>query len=251
MTRRSSTPQYTYKQYFRQEEKQVKKRIILVAGATAVIVLIIWFWGVNFINLIGILGGFFSGKSSDVTFQSQDLPLVKPTISPLPPSTNQKSIKIEGTTTASLTVKIYVNGVQQSKTTANSSGSFSFDNVSLREGLNLIKIIVEKDQEKEESTASLVFDKTSPKLTLREPDDGTVISGTSKEVVVSGNAESDSVVQINGTQAILDQKGNFKYILPLKEGKNIVVTVATDEAGNTARIERTVILEKNEKTTSP
>ena len=88
-------------------------------------------------------------------------------------------------------------------------------------------------------------------MTLREPDDGTVISGTSKEVVVSGNAESDSVVQINGTQAILDQKGNFKYILPLKAGKNAIVTVATDEAGNTTRIERTVILEKTEETTSP
>lgn len=52
-----------------------------------------------------------------------------------------------------------------------------------------------------------------------------------KSTTVSGTASPGAVVSINGVQARVDQTGKFNATIPLREGKNQVVVVATDVTG--------------------
>jgi hypothetical protein len=52
-----------------------------------------------------------------------------------------------------------------------------------------------------------------------------------RNTTVSGTASPGAVVSINGVQAQVDQAGKFNATIPLREGNNRVVVVATDVTG--------------------
>ncbi len=82
-------------------------------------------------------------------------------------------------------------------------------------------------------------DNTPPFLTLLAPGDGDLAS--TDRVDVFGASEPDATVELNGAAVVLAPDGSFELSLPLLPGSNTLTLDATDRAGNTSRIEQTVV----------
>jgi len=84
-------------------------------------------------------------------------------------------------------------------------------------------------------------DNTPPVLTITSPANGTIIGAAS--ITVSGTATDANAltVTVNGNIMNLGSNGEFTTAVTLAEGANVITVVATDIAGNTTTVTRTVI----------
>lgn len=85
-----------------------------------------------------------------------------------------------------------------------------------------------------------------PELDVLSPA-GVMVEGRS--VVVQGKAGEDSVVLVNGKQALLGDGGGFEQKLYLHEGINVIQVSATNAAGRTRTVTRDVLVPKVEVVT--
>lgn len=85
---------------------------------------------------------------------------------------------------------------------------------------------------------SLLFDDLIPGLTVTEPADN--LKTNNSLLAVAGFAEAGSTVKINGKKIETSPDGNFNRMIELSTGKNEIAVTATDAAGNTATVNRTV-----------
>jgi hypothetical protein len=238
-TVRVGVPHYTYRGE-KAEEKTVYRRLAIIGGITVILLLVVWFWGITFVRILGALGTNESENTSQFSFE---IPLQEPSITSLPEFTNKEKITISGKTTAEVNVTLFVNGVQVSNTIADVSGGFSFVNVSLKNGLNFVKVAAsDASGATQDTTEFITLDKTKPTLEISTPSDGQVFPKKTKKVSVKGRADPDSDVFINSIQAITDQNGNFTYSLTVSKGENKIEIKATDKAGNTKTQKLTIIL---------
>lgn len=238
---RAGVPAYTYKQD-KTEEKTIRRRLFIVGGLTLVLILIIWFWGVTFVQIIGALG--INETESD-TVTTIEIPLQKPNLQDLPEFTNKEKITISGTTSPALNLTLLVNGTQVGKTLSDKNGSFSFINVQLKEDINLIKVIASKEGgETQETRALITLDKTKPQLIINSPVNGQTFPKETSSITIKGKSEADAIVMVNSIQAILDQDGNFSYTLSISSGENKIEITAADKAGNVSTEKLTVTVEK-------
>lgn len=142
--------------------------------------------------------------------------------------TNQTSAQVIGFTDPSATVTI--NGVQ---TTVLPSGNFQVDVPLATEGLNTITV-----QAKDSTGAILnvvkqvTRDTIAPMLTVSTPSNGFLTNNP--VAIVTGAAEADAAVTINGTPAT--NSGSFAQTATLTEGSNMVAVEAKDKAGNVSKV---------------
>src|SRR4030042_4375866 len=113
---RVGVPQYTYRQT-NKEEKVIRRRLAIIGGVTVVILLIIWFWGLTFVRVIGWLGTRSSGSETAPPPKYQ-IPLQKPVLHDLPEFTNQDKLTVSGSTSAEASVILAANGNEVGKTVA-------------------------------------------------------------------------------------------------------------------------------------
>jgi hypothetical protein len=86
-----------------------------------------------------------------------------------------------------------------------------------------------------------VADTTNPTLTLSMLADGATTSNPTLNV--SGNASDNVALQsvtVNGSSVPVDAAGNFSTAVELAEGPNTITVIATDAAGNSRTLSRTV-----------
>lgn len=232
---RAGLPTYNYN-HLKNEEKHIYRRLVLFIGIATVILLIVWFWGITFIQIIGALGSRGDDGAKDTAFQA---PLIKPVVSSLPEFTNKEMISVTGFTSSETMVTLFVNGNEIGTTTTNDSGNFTFGETALKEGLNFIKVIAKDDfGESEEEKVLITLDKKAPKLKITEPKDGQVIKKTAS-VTIKGATEEGAKVLINSIQATLNGD-SFTYILGVSPGENEIEIKATDKAGNTEKVTLTI-----------
>ncbi|MDP2671542.1 MAG: hypothetical protein Q8P13_03770 [bacterium] len=253
MKKRSAIPQYTYRQSSKAEEKIIYQRIALVCAATLVILLIIYFWGLSFINVLSLLGG--SGSTSTTESKTNNqfvVPLHKPEFNPLQSPTNTQKIDVTGTTTPDAQLSISINGKELGETqTADKSGYFKFSSVSLRDGINQIKVTATDSSATVESASiNVVLDTTAPNLSIGKPANNESFDEGTKTVTVSGTtSDPDGLVYINSIQAILNPKtGNFSYKLAVTTGQNQIEIKASDAAGNSVTQKRTITVQSSTST---
>ncbi len=207
-----------------------------------VLFLAIWFWGVTFINILGFLG---TNESDDTTPLSFELPLRKPTIEELPEFTNKESITISGSSNAEVTLTLFVNGTKTGETTADTGGNFSFVNVALKEGLNLIKVVATNSKEEtQEQTSLITLDKTKPELSITAPKNGQTFPDDTKSITVKGKSGPDATVLVNLIQAITNADGSFSYVLTVTPGENKIEIKSIDQAGNVITEKLTIVIAK-------
>lgn len=96
-----------------------------------------------------------------------------------------------------------------------------------------------------QKTVTFVVDTVAPTLTITSPNDNIkvnqatcVVSGTTNDVT-----SSPVSVTINGTSVTVGTDGSFSKSITLNEGANTITIVATDSAGKSTTVTRTVTLD--------
>lgn len=197
-------------------------------------------------NLIGGIG-FIKGKVKPVkNIQVSDVSssLPPPVLNIPYEATNTAQINISGYGTPHSKVTIYLDDKKFETTQVSDDGSFEIKNVTLALGTNNIYGKSLDDQDKESlpsKTIKLIFDNEKPALDISSPQDGQVIQGGDKKVVISGKTETNTQILINGSQVVVDKDGNFSSTLPLNDGDNNFTIRSVDKAGNFTEVVRKVV----------
>lgn len=117
----------------------------------------------------------------------------------------------------------------------------------LSEGSHTITFSVNDNDDNAATAANVSFkiDTVPPTLNVAAPTDGLVTN--SKTLTVSGvtNDETSSPVTltVNGEVVTVGADGSFSSTVTLAEGENTITIVATDSAGKTTTVTRTVTLD--------
>ncbi len=150
--------------------------------------------------------------------------------------TTQSAVTVSGSTKIGSTVAI--NGTAVS---VDAQGNFSTV-VNLNEGSNAITISVTDTAGNTVSVSRTVTkDTTAPALTLTAPSDNTITNQT--QISVTGATEAGITLKVNASVVTVKSDGNFEAAVTLSEGKNALTAEASDGAGNTTTLTRTVTLD--------
>jgi hypothetical protein len=160
------------------------------------------------------------------------VPFLMVTTTP-PSASNQSSFTVGGTTDP--LAQVSVDGVAVS---VDGAGAFS-TTVTLAEGAHIFVVVAwDGEGNRAEVRLPVWVDSTPPSLSLTAPADGLATSQAA--VVVSGMSEPGAMVEVNGIPIPTQPSGTFAYAVALLEGANTITVTATDEAGNSVSIVRTV-----------
>jgi len=154
--------------------------------------------------------------------------------------TNNATLNISGSVTSINGLKsLTINGTA---ITPAADGSFS-QAITLQPGKNVITTIATDNGDLTATdTRSVTLDTTAPAITISSPADNSTLAASS--VTVTGTVDKSATVQatVNGgsaQSAAMDGTG-FTVTLNLAEGSNTIVVSATDLAGNSASLKRTI-----------
>ncbi|HEX8698661.1 MAG TPA: hypothetical protein VF815_07485, partial [Myxococcaceae bacterium] len=112
-------------------------------------------------------------------------------------------------------------------------------NVSLEEGSNLL-VLVARDAagNSTQSTLAVTRDSTAPELTVTTPAEGAKIAGDLAQVEGQVQDATPLTVRVAGQAASIGADGRFQLSVSVAQGAVSLEVVATDAAGNTARLVR-------------
>lgn len=155
-------------------------------------------------------------------------------------------LKIDGTAVASSALQHSVSGTTHTftytPTTALSDGSHTITvNASDNDG-----------NAATQKTATFKVDTVPPTLSISAPTDNLVTNNATLTVTGTTNDATSSpvTVTINGTAATVQADGSFSETITLTEGTNTITVIATDGAGKTSTVTRTVTLDTTPPTIS-
>lgn len=206
------------------------------------------FLGLFFFIFFGVkqfgpqIGGFFgllslnrgAGEIGD-TFAPQI-----PILNGIPEATNKKEITINGFTESGVTVELFVNGPKVDSQLSDSSGLFTFNNIKIRDGKNVIsaRAIDSAGNESERSqNYEIIFDDKAPKIEEITPSSGDTIKNLDKRIPIEGKLNEKGEVSINGRKAITKADNSFSILLGVDdEGEKNIEIIATDVAGNETKM---------------
>lgn len=225
--------------------KRYEKNIILILLGIAIILLIFFFYGIPLLINFSLFVLNLKGGNDMDNVEKQSAYLAPPVINPVQDATNSARITISGTALPDQTVKLYVNGKYINQTTVNDKNNFVFEKILLDEGGNDIKAKLISNDNKESDyspNTHIVYKNKPPELNISSPSDKQVFTNTGSQIKVEGKTGADAQVTVNGYWAIVDNTGNFSYLLNLQKGENKIKITAGDNAGNQASQEITVTL---------
>ena len=152
--------------------------------------------------------------------------------------TNQPSITVSGTVTDAHAVTVSVNGTVLSIA---QNGSWT-GTVYLIQGTNTITVVA-TDAAGNKTTVSrtVIEDWTAPAITVSLPLDSTITKLSSLSVSGTVKDSTTATLTVNGNSVPVSN-GSFSTTINLNDGKNTIIIIATDAAGNKTTITRTVIL---------
>ncbi len=229
--------------HIRRHIEQQSKRTMYVSMLGSVLVII--FLVIYGIPLLTSFAVFIShGKQVKNTTDTGSVSYIAaPFLNDTFTATNSASITVSGNALKNQDIKLYVNGNYVTDTIADAFGAFTFDNVQLALGDNDIKAKAIDSNNKESDYSNILtitYVNKGPNLNISSPSDNQTISGGNKSIVVQGKTDTSAKVTVNGFWAIVDDQGNFSYTLPLQNGNNQISIVATDNAGNTTTVQKSV-----------
>ncbi len=223
----------------RKQVRSAKRNLYLMLAGASVILIVGIVYGpqllINFSIAIENLRHPSAASLSTNTSSSSNY-VAPPSLNPLETATNSASTSVSGYALAGQTVKLYVNGSETDQMEAGQDGSFTFKTVALSQGTNTIKAKAVTKNHNQSSFSNLLtisYLSQKPTLTVDQPQDGQHFSHDSQTVQVGGKTDPQDRVTVNGFWAIIDDQGNYSYLLPLQNGDNTITVVSTDQAGNT------------------
>lgn len=135
------------------------------------------------------------------------------------------------------TIELFVNGDQFDSQKVDKKGTFHFEDVKLTSGNNTIKAraIDNNKNGPFSDEVTIRYINKQPSLTIEAPSDGQSFGKDSSPIQVHGKTDPGNKVTVNDFWAIVDDSGNYTYMLTIKGGDNDILVTATDPAGNTTQ----------------
>lgn len=228
----------------RVEERRERRRLFLsLLGIIAIIVFLAVF-GLRI--LVGFSVMVMRIKGTGPTPTPSQSVLIPPTLDPQPEATNSGNLMITGSGTGGATLVLYLNNNEAKKLSLDATGNFSIP-MSLDDGTNTLSSKITDDKGNVSNLSNvltILVKKTPPILQVDQPTDGSTVTSDQNTITVSGKAEENSTVTINGRLAIVANDGSFSLTYGLSQGDNSLVIVATDQAGNQTTVNRKVTYTK-------
>ena len=149
--------------------------------------------------------------------------------------TSTSQITVSGTYSDESPTTITVNGLPVSI----QDNTFSID-VPVNEGTNTFTLLaVDSSGNQSTATRSIIRDSVNPVLTVIQPNENIFLNTTTLTVLGTIEDQNATTVLVNGVAATITGN-NFTAIIPVNEGVNNVVSVATDAAGNSTQLTRQI-----------
>ena len=215
-------------------EEELAKRLMMMIVGIVGLVIIVFGSLIFFAPKIGGLFGFVSRHYNEIEPQTQIAP-VPPVFVNAPVATKDESVTLEGLSEPGMTIKLFVNGPEISSMVTDSEGKFTFADVPLIKGKNILfaKAVNEQNIESEKSeTVNIEYDNKAPELEVNEPKDGSTVRNLDQRILVTGKVNEKATVRVNNRFAILKPDFTFEILLGVEEGDVEIIIEATDSAGN-------------------
>lgn len=150
--------------------------------------------------------------------------------------TNQSKLSVKGSTEAGAAVS-----VQGASAAVDPAGNFLHE-LTLDDGTHTLSVVATDPAGNQKAVQRSVTVKTAgPDLRVVSPAEGLLTN--QKTLTVSGTTEAGATVTVQGSQVSVGSDGSFSTTRTLSEGGNLVEVKATDVAGNSRTIQRTVTLD--------
>ena len=224
-------------------KKRSQKNIALILSGTIIIIIIFFFYGIPILVNFSLFLMNFNNQNTEQSYSQYNSYLTAPILDPLPDATNSARINVSGNASSAQTVKIYLNNKYLKQTETDKEQNFLFKNIVLREGNNEIKIKAQNSDNKESDYSQLTritYINKPPALQIDFPQDGQSFSGNN-QITIKGKSDSNVRITANNFWVIVDNAGNFSYLIKLLQGENKIQIIAIDEAGNQTAKELKVI----------
>ena len=220
-------------------DESSKKTLALSLLGIIIIIALIAVFGVPFLETFAKL----TSREDTGTQKTAEEPvlILPPEFNPTFEATNSAEISLSGSAEEGDTIKLYQNGRLIDETEITSDKSFQITGIELKEGENSFKAKAFKDTKESRfsDTLTIHYRREAPKLSIDYPSEGQGIGNKDGDrLQIEGTTDPNVKVTINGSQAVVDDEGKFKYVLPIKGGENSIKAVATDDAGNKTELER-------------
>jgi RHS repeat-associated protein len=151
--------------------------------------------------------------------------------------TNQSSIAVSGTISDQTPTTVAVNGTAA---TVTNNTSYTATVPLTAQGNNLLTVVAtDANGRHRDSTRTVVRDTQNPTLSVTAPADGFSTPNASVTVTATASDANGVTVNTNGTPLTLSG-GSYSGSVALTPGSNVLLTTATDGAGNTTTDTRTV-----------
>ncbi len=210
--------------------------MFFLAGSILLLGIFIYFGVPALFGLANTISGM--GKETETVEGPEEVVLNSPTLNRDFEATKSAEIKVTGIADPNSKVELERNTVSVGLATADKSGKFTFDDVTLVKGKNdlVARTITNSGKKSEPSDSYIVFFSTSgPKLETTNKDGDTV---RDNPYTFTGKVDPiTATVTVNGNMAIVDSQGNFSYYMNLNSGDNKITIIGSDEAGNETKQE--------------
>jgi hypothetical protein len=214
------------------EETQITRKTVFFGFMTIMLFLAVVMFGLPLLVKFSVLLGDIKNRGK------VEKEVVMP---PLPPrlvipyeATNSAMITIVGLAEPKITVELLKNDVSIGKKEVSDKGDFSFEGITLEEGVNSFSTIAMTDKggsSEASKSETVIFDNQSPEIQMINPLEDTLkVDYTDFDVI--GKTEKGASVTINGRVAPVDNDGQFKLKTQLVAGKNEIEVRTVDTAGN-------------------
>lgn len=228
------------------EERKLRTRLIFITlGILGLITFFVVFGLKLAVGFFGFLDQ-MHGKEQDTQTNTTQVNF-PPYLDPLPMATSSGQLTITGKGTADAELVIYADDTDIKRTVIDKDGTFSVSHITLPEGTHNIKALIRNSQGKDSTfsnTVQIIIKKKPPKLDITSPNDNSTIEGDSNLVVIEGKTDDDTDVRINDRFVVIRPDNTFSYQYPLQEGDNALTIKATDRAGNSTEVKRTISYHK-------
>ena len=217
------------------------RQFILASSLGLGFFLILFFLGLPLLARLSLFFEKISGGKEIITTIDQTPPFPPQLEAPFA-ATNSARITIQGTSESNSTVSLFQNDQELEKILVGKDNSFT-KRINLKKGENKIiaKAIDQANNESGFSTPLLItYKKEGPLLEIDFPPDEE-LETKEEEIEIVGETDPEANLNINNRFVFVKNDGFFNHFVSLSEGENIIKIVATDQAGNEIKAERTVI----------
>jgi hypothetical protein len=216
----------------RKEDEEITKKTVILGGITVLIFVLVIVFGLPLLVKLSVMLG--NAKSQSKDNQVKVIPPLPPRLVVTFEATNSASFSISGVAEPNVNVELLKNDLSLGKESADDTGSFVFNNITLDKGDNVFTALASTDKEGNSDLSKAVtvtYDDQPPSLKMINPSEDT-ISVDSADFDVVGQSDKGVSVTVNGKLAMVDDNGQFKLKVQLNAGENDLNIVVQNIAGN-------------------